>query len=107
MKEELQLVSDIYKRINISELAPRDAIKGHLRDARRMLNDLTVKLSQHDVMPSLRCIWNGKTDDTYRITIGKTYPLVYNHEHYYAILNDDGDVDTYNKSCFELVSNEV
>lgn len=49
MKEELQLISDIYKRINISELAPRDVIKGHLRDARRMLNDLTVKLSQHDV----------------------------------------------------------
>ena len=59
------------------------------------------------VMPSLRCVWNGTTDDTYKITIGKTYPLIYNHENYYAILNDDGDVDTYNKSCFELVSNEV
>ncbi len=50
MKEELELISEIYKRINISELAPRDVIKGHLRDARRMLNDLTVKLSQHDVI---------------------------------------------------------
>lgn len=52
MKEELELISEIYKRINISELAPRDVIKGHLRDARRMLNDLTVKLSQHDVIKS-------------------------------------------------------
>jgi hypothetical protein len=61
-----------------------------------------------DVMPSLRCIWNGKaTDDMYKITVGKTYPLIYNHKNYFAILNDDGDVDTYNKSCFELVSNEA
>lgn len=50
MKEELELISEIYKRINISFLAPRDVIKEHLRDARRMLNDLTVKLSQHDVI---------------------------------------------------------
>ena len=50
MKEELELISEIYKKINISEHAPSEVIRENLLDARRMLNELTVKLSQHDVI---------------------------------------------------------
>ena len=57
------------------------------------------------VIPMLRCKWNGKKEDGYKITIGKTYRMIKEHQYYYNIIDDLGEEHSYNKSCFELISN--
>lgn len=52
MKEELELISQIYFEINISEHSDPDFIKQRLRSARKNLNELSGKLRKHGVTES-------------------------------------------------------